>query len=344
MKFVLKTFVVMSLLITGVMAKEEIKNEIKKVEVKKADTKKAEEQKKVEVKKEASVITDDIQIFTADNKDGKITPKSIQKAFEKVGFFVSANRDMNTPFKKQFKETSFDVYNLFTFYKKDMVLALAKKYNNVGLFAPMSMSIYTKKGEKTISVSTLSAEAMAKIMNIPTDEKLLIELRALVVKALKEALPNGKFEKLPYKTIKAPGDLVTTYSMEMDKDEWEDELDELKMAFEGELSPNGFVIAGHNNLGDEFEEANYEGYDFYEVYSVCKLPVIFTIAKSRPEAGAFAPCSLYLAKKKDEDEMKMAFPSVYNWISSLNIKDKKDLEVLEDAQKRMNKILTSITE
>jgi len=321
MKLIIKSMLIGSLLLTGLIAKEVKKSEVP-----------------------VKTNTHDIKVFKADNKDKKISPKSIQAAFEKAGFYVSANRDMNTPFKKQFKETGFDVYNLFTFYKKESVLALAKKYENVGLFAPMSMSIYTKKGDNSIAVSTLSLEAMAKIMKIPTDDKVLTELVALVENTLKSALPNGKFEKLPYTVQKASGELVSTYHMEMDAEEWEDELDELKMGFEGELSPNGFVIAGQNNLGDEFEDANYNAYDFYEVYSVCKLPVIFNIAKTRPEAGAFAPCSLYMAKKKDKKEMEMAFPSVYNWMSSLAISDKKDIEVLADAQKRMNTILSSLTE
>lgn len=324
MKLIIKSILLTSLLATGISAKDVVKKE--------------------ETKKNELNTVDDIRIFTVDNKDGKITPASIQKAFEKVGFFVSANRDMNTPFKKQFKETSFDVYNLFTFYNKDLTLELAKKYDNIGLFAPMSMSIYTKKGSSNISVSTLSAAAMAKILRIPADDKLLTEVRALVIMALELALPGGKFEKLAYKIIKAPGELVTTYSMEMDEEEWEDELDEVKMEFEGELATNGFAIAGHNNLGDDFEEADYEGYDFYEVYSICKLPVIFTIAKTRPEAGAFAPCSLYLVKKKGENKMKIAFPSVYNWMSSLNVSDKRDMEVLEDAQKKINQVLSAITE
>jgi uncharacterized protein (DUF302 family) len=306
-------------------------------------TKEIKKEVKKEVKK-TSISSSDIQIFSSDNSDGKITTKSIEKAFEKAGFFISANRDMNTPFKKQFKESSFNTYNLFTFYKKDVVLELAKKYPNIGLFAPMSMSIYTKKGDKSISVSSLSAEAMQKIMKIPADEKLLTELRALVVKTLKEAMPKGEFQTLPYKTIKPKGELVTNFSMEIDKEDWDDELEEFKMGFGGELSTNGFIIAGENNLGDEFEEANYEGFDVYEVYSICKLPVIYTIAKTRPEAGAFAPCSLYLAKKKGEGELKLGFPSVYNWMSSLAIEDKKDLDVLEDAQKRMKKILSGLTE
>jgi uncharacterized protein (DUF302 family) len=290
------------------------------------------------------LMAQDIEVFTSPNKDGNITTKTIEEVFTKAGFFVSANRDMNVPFKKQFKETSFDTYTLFTFYKKDVTLALAKKYENIGLFAPMSMSIYSKKGDKSISVSSLSASAMQKIMNIPKDEKLLTDLRALVVKTLKIAMPNGKFETLPYKIAETKEELISTFSMEIDAKDWEDELEELKMGFEGELAPNGFVIAGENNLGDEFEEANYEGFDFYEVYSICKLPVIYAIAKNHPEAGAFAPCSLYMSKKKGADMMNIAFPSVYNWISSMALDNKEDLSVLEDAQKRMRKILSSLTE
>jgi len=324
----INTLLLSSLLITGAVAKES--NSTKTV--------------KNEAPKEVAKAVSDVQLFVSDNSDGKITPKTIEEAFKKAGFFVSANRDMNTPFKKQFKESSFDTYNLFTFYKKDVVLALAKKYPNIGLFAPMSMSIYTQKGDKTLSVSSLSAEAMQKIMKIPADEKLLTDLRALVVKTLKSAMPKGKFTTLPYATVEPKGELVTTYKMEMDAKDWEDELEEFKMGFEGELSPNGFVIAGQNNLGDDFEEANYEGFDFYEVYSICKLPVIYTIAKTRPEAGAFAPCSLYLEKEKGKPEMSVGFPSVYNWMSSMAIENKKDMDVLEDAQKRMRKILSGLTE
>ena len=302
--------------------------------------------KKTTIKKVESTqsIKGDIEIITSDNSNGKITPQSIEAAFKKAGFTVSANRDMNGPFKKQFKSSGFETYNLFTFYKEDAVLELVKKYPNVGLFAPMSMSIYTKKGTKTISVSSLTAAAMAKIMKAPSDDKTLVALRKLVKETLQSALPKGKFTTPSYDIQKAKGELVTTFTMEMDNEEWEDELEEFKMGLEGELAPHGFVIAGFNNLGDEFEESKYEAYDFYEVYSICKLPVIFTIAKTHPEAGAFAPCSLYLNKKKDNKLLTVAFPSVYNWLSSMSIDNKEDIKTLEGAQEGMKKILKGLTE
>jgi uncharacterized protein (DUF302 family) len=181
-------------------------------------------------------------------------------------------------------------------------------------------------------------------MGIKGEEKILIDLKKLVIDTLKKAMPKGEFEKLTYSMQKPKGELVTTFSMEMDKDEWDEELEDFKMEFEGQLATNGFIIAGQNNLGDDFEEANYNGFDFYEVYSICKLPVIYNIAKTRPEAGAFAPCSLYLEKQKKQNSMNIAFPSVYNWISSLSIDNKKDIDVLKDAQRRMSNILSSMVE
>ena len=299
---------------------------------------------KIEQPKSVQSSSGDIEIITSENGDGKITPKTIERAFKKAGFTIFANRDMNRPFVKQFKKSGFDTYNLFTFYKADTVLELVKKYPNVGLFAPMSMSIYTKKGEKKISVSSLTVGAMAKIMKAPKDDATLVALRKLVKDTLQSALPNGKFESQTYAIEEPKGELVTQFSMEMDSKDWPEELTDLKMEFKGELATNGFIIAGFTNLGKAFKEAKYDQYDFYEVYSLCKLPVIYTIAKTRPEAGAFAPCSLYLNKKKNDTIMHIGFPSVYNWMSSLAIEGKEEIKVLESAQKSMNSLLKSLTE
>jgi len=277
--------------------------------------------------------TQDIQIFTSENADGKITPVTIEAVFKKAGFVISANRDMNVPF-----------YNLFTIFSKKETLELVKKYPNIGLFAPMSMSIYTRKGEKKISVSSLSVEAMAKILKIPADDKVLVKVGKMVKDALKSAMPKGKFEILPYTVQKPIGELVSSYKMEMDEEDWDSEFDEFQIEFEGQLAPNGFVMAGFTDMTFHFDEADYEDFDFYSVYSICKLPVIYTVAKVHPEAGAYAPCSLYMSKKKDDNNMNIAFPSVYNWISSMDIKDKESLEVLLEAQESMHKILTGLIE
>ncbi len=292
-----------------------------------------------------------VQILTVDNTDGKITPKSIAEVFEKAGFFINDNRDMVAPWAKQIKDGTknfttleYDVYNLFTVFKKDVVGQLVKKYPNIGLFSPMSMSIYTKKGTKSISVASLSAAAMGEIMGVPADDADLIAYGKLVEDTLKAALPNAKAETVAYEMKQATGPLVYSTKLEMDpKADWEETKDEFQAAFEEALIPAMFINAGFNDLNYDFEENKYEAFTFYDVYSICYLEVIYTVAKTHPEAGAFAPCSLYMYQKKGTNTMEIGFPSVYNWIASVAIEDKASVDVLLMAQKKMEEILTKLT-
>ncbi len=278
----------------------------------------------------AADVSNNVSILTADNADGKITTKTIEAAFEKAGFFINDNRDMTAPWLRQckagtknFTVVDYDVYNLFTTFKKDVVVKLGKKYPKIGLFSPMSMSIWTRKGTKTISVSSLSAAAMAKIMGIPADDPDLVAYGKLVQDTLKAALPNAKVETVKYEMKKPEGDLVTTAQFAIDPDgDWEEIKDEFQADFEAALIPAMFINAGFNDLNYEFEENEFEEYNFYDVYSICYLEVIYTVSKTHPEAGAFAPCSMYMYQKKGTNTMEIGFPSVYNWIASLAIEDK----------------------
>ena len=288
----------------------------------------------------------DIQIYTADNSKGTITGASIEKAFADAGFVISGNNDMNVAFKSKFQKTNHKMYHLFTLYKKELVLELVKITPEAALFAPLSMSIYMKEGSNDISISSISLEGMAKVTGIPVTNKHMVEYSKLIRATLAKALPNGHFEKTSYKILTPKGELVTSFTGEMEAqgDDVEDELEALQTELEGSVETLGFVIAGYNKLGDEFAEAGYDKYDFFDAYSICKLPVIFEVAKTHPEAGAFAPCVLYMYKEKGSTKVKMAYPSVYNWISSLDIEDKPSIEVLEDAQKALVGVINETLE
>ncbi len=288
----------------------------------------------------------DIQIYTTDNSNGKVTAATIEKTFADAGFTISGNNDMNKAFESKFQKTNHKMYHLFTLYKKDLVLELVKVSPKAALFAPLSMSIYMKKDSNDISISSLSVDGMAKITGISAKNKYMKEYSKLVIDTLAKALPNGHFEKIAYKPLKAKGELVTIFTAEMkvEGDAVEDELEGLQTELEGSLETVGFVIAGYNKLGNEFKEAGYDKYDFFDAYSICKLPVIFEVSKNHPEAGAFGPCTFYMYKEKGSTVVNMAYPSVYNWISSLAIEDKESVKVLEDAQNVMIKVVKEVTE
>ena len=311
--------------------------------VKAAATTAAAEVKK-EVKKVAAAATasanDDIRIYQADNSDGKITPDAIQKAFEKAGFYMAANNGMNFPFKRDFNNTYYDVYNLAAFYNKDVVAEFIKEYPTIGLFAPMTMSIYTKKGDKTISIATLNPKRMATITGIPADHAGWKKLDEMIHKALKAAMPNGKFVPYTAKQIDVKAPLTVEATMEMG-DDWEDKLEDLENNFESALTVNGFAMPAFNELSEEIEDT---GYDFYIVYSVCKIPVAYTISKNHPEMGAYAPCSMYIYKKEGDKTVHFGIHHVKNWVHSMGLTDKEELKILNGAMDKFAALLKKTTE
>ena len=284
----------------------------------------------------------DVRVFVSENADKKVTPATIEEAFKKAGFFIAANNDMNAPFMRDFKETSFDVYNLAVVFRKDTALALVDSYPEIGLFTPMSMSIYTKKGDTTISVSSIAPHAMARIMGVPEDNEHIAAYGKKVEEALMAAMPKGKWITLPYEMKKSDHDYITRVTFKQQGDDWEESKDNYQMAFEGELAPNGFVMAGFTDLNYDFEEKGKEWFYYYDVYSICKIAVIYEVAKLHPEAGAFAPCSAYMYQKVDDETIHIAFPNVHKWIDALDINDKPSIDVLLDAQKRFEDILAQI--
>ena len=288
----------------------------------------------------------DVQIYTADNSKGKITTASIEKAFADAGFTISDNRNLNLAFKSKFQAINQTVYNLFYLYKKDLFLELVKISPKAALFAPLSMSIYMEKGSNDISVASLTLDGMSKITEIPASNKHMMAYSKLITETLAKALPNGHFEKMPNKPTKAKGDLVVKFSSEMEAqgEDIEDELEGIQTELEGSLETVGFIIAGFNKLGDDFTEAGFNKYDFFDSYSICKLSVIFEVSKKYPEAGAFAPCTFYMYREKGSEKLIMEYPSVNNWISSLAMDDKASIKELEVAEKRIIEVVQEVTE
>ncbi len=279
-------------------------------------------------------IREDIRIFTANNSEGKITPQSIEKAFKANGFTIVGNNDMNKAFEKRFEGggKDFKVYRLMFVHNPKISTRIINEYPEFGLIAPLSTSVYSKDG-KTITISSLSLTGMSRISGVPETNKDLILLRDSMTKALAEALPNGKYEPLNYKITRPEGSLVTRFAFVLKNEgQIEDAKENYQETMEGEIESAGFIVAGFYPINEDLVEGGINDYDFYDSYSICKLEVIYPVHKVHPEVGAFAPCTMYMYKKKDEKFTRMGYPSVYNWVLSTNIDDEDSLQPLIDAQ------------
>jgi len=290
----------------------------------------------------------DVQVFSTPNADGKVTIKSIEAAFDGVGLEIPGNNDMNKPFSQRFSKLHYKIYNLAMFINTDLTFKLLKKYPNFGALTPLTMSIWEGK-EGCMNISTLTIHAMARSTGIPVTDPDLIAYAELIHKGLKTAMPHGTFKDLNH-TVQFPNKtLATNFEMELDLDGQspEDFIEEFEAEFEGEMEPIGFLLPNYTNVQEEiFDDRGYTGvYDFYHTYSICKFDVIYPVSAKHPEAGAWAPCSFYLYKKKGEDKMYLGFLSVDNWITTIGMtEDEEGTKKLREAQKFIENIINEMTE
>lgn len=300
---------------------------------------------KVSLKHKADT-TQDVQVYTAKNSDNTITPKSIEAAFEKVGLSVAGNNNMNIPFKARFTKIHHKIYNLAMYSNNELTYKLIRKYPKFGLLTPLTMSIYSD-GD-TINVSTLSISAMSRVVGIPKNDPDLIAYAELIDKALKTAMPRGHFKELHFTPQHKGARLNVSFIKNLDTDELaniDDFIDDFEAEFESELEPYGFLFPNFTNLQEDiFDDYDYHQYEFYHTYSICKFDVIYPVSKLHPEAGAWAPCSFYIYKRKGENKIHMGFLGVDNWITTLDIKDKESIEALKEAQGIIIKTLKEMTE
>ena len=288
----------------------------------------------------------DLRIYSVDNDPKSDLPQRIAKALETNGFTIAANTEMNKPFTIQFQQSDFDVFNLLTAYETDLSRQLVVKYPDAGIFVPMGFGIYQRKGDKQLHVSVLTAEAMAKILGLKSVDPLLVKIQDAANKALMQVMPKAAVAVENDNPLPAKGPLVSTYKLEVDNDDYDDAKDELAMGIQGGLSPKGFVLS--NTLDFEMvisdDEAIKDPFDFYDTYSICKLKVIYNVAKTRPQASAFAPCTMIMYKKKGDPNIVVGFPGVYNWMSSARVEDPAAKAELMTAQKDFDSLLTDLTE
>jgi uncharacterized protein (DUF302 family) len=293
----------------------------------------------------------DIRIITADNSSGKITIKSIEKAFKDNGFEIAANNDMSLSFEKKFgkKDPSagkdFKIYRLMPVLHRDYSVKLIKDYPEFGLIAPISTSVYSKNGNK-ISISSLSINAMSRMTGVPKDNADLKALYGALTKALNEALPNGTFKDLVYNVLRPDGPLVTRFAFVLPNEtgDIEEALENYEEIMEGEVESVGFVFPVFTTLTNNLTKMGVNDYEFYSTVSICNLDVIYPVHKHHPEVGAYAPCTMYKYKKRDEKFMRMGYPSVHNWTIGTQIEDEYSLDPLIEAQDLLESKIDSTIE
>lgn len=271
----------------------------------------------------------DLIVFDIPNANRSISASDVQRAFVKNGFGVVVDSEMVGAFVKQFEKSEYEIFTLLGVFHESISEELVTKHAEFGVFTPVGVGIYQAKGEDTLHLSMLSGDALRKISGV--DDALVDELSSKMQASVTFVGAKKRYASEPI-AVEEP--LITRYEAD-----GEMELDDLIFLLNGGFSVNGFVSPASFDLGDRVD-----GFDFYKTISVCKLPVIYTVALSNPEASAFAPCALAIYKKSGEDKIVLQFPSVYNWIASAAISSDEAISVLHTAQEQFEEILGEVGE
>lgn len=284
----------------------------------------------------------DILLYKVANQDHKITAKTLEDGLIMHGYVVSKNQDMNGPYQKQFQKTTFDSYNLMSVYHPETSVALVPKYAHSGIFTPFSIATYQKKGEDDFYIALLSAKAQENILKVK--DELFTKLEKLTKATIIQVLPTAVETTLPYDAVSTDKPLYTKYSFEVDDADAMEARGDLMMMMESGMKPSGFVVANYIDFNKVLKEEKKEDYMFYDAYSLCKLKIIYELSKEKPEAGAFAPCTMVIYHKKGSNKTEIVTLSIENLTSTLAIKDKKLLDMLVKAQNTMKNIIEDSAE
>lgn len=290
----------------------------------------------------AAFANEDILLYKVENKDLTLSAETIVNGLEANGYVVAKNQDMNGPYKKQFGTTSFQSYNLISVYHPEVSAELVPKYAKSGIFTPFSIAVYQREGDNDMYIALLTAKAQENI--IKEKDPLFAKLEEMNKKTISTILPAAVEADLGYKSRTTDESLYTKYSFEVDDSDAIDAHEELVMLMEEGMKPTGFVVANYIDYNAVLQEEKKDDYLFYDAYSLCKLGIIYELSKTKPEAGAFAPCTMVIYHKKGSNKTEIVTLSIANLTSSLAIDDKDLLTMLEKAQGTMKAIIEDSAE
>lgn len=275
------------------------------------------------------------------NKEVEID--NLMKKVDSVGFStVAINTHIEKFYYKKFKEKGVEMLSFFGLKNDEKLRTLLLANPDFGAYAPFNFLVYKTldtKGDDNTWFGHLGADTMLDIIGEknPDTRKEFTDMisgwDAFVTKEMKPT-KTKKFEH----TEPLPEHGLTKMVKKFDKpDDMEEFLEEFVGDHDGRFAKANFIIAGFVDFKFEYDdqELEFDKYDAYWVSLLCHFEFSNSIFnRGTPQAGMFAPCSVYFYIPKGTNELHVGYASVDNWIAALNITDKKQIDAMKsiDAQ------------
>ena len=276
---------------------------------------------------------------------------------DSVGFTVSdPHEKINDAYAKRYGnpedpdydkdwKKNLDNLGFFTVSNDEKLNPILKTNPEVAGFSPFNLLAYKSAAENKTYIGHLSPVAMLDMVGAKDEavRKDFIAMFDPLDKWVQDEL-GGKVEISEYKTLPAKPMMTFEYEFERPED-LSEFIDEFQESFEEAFEEQKYIIAGYKNFKEAFEdkELEFEEYDAFFVYSLCHFTFSYNLFnKGRPDAGVFAPCSMYMYIKKDSNTMVIGMPRLSNWVSVMNMTDPAKVKFTEKIDSEIISIMTEI--
>lgn len=285
--------------------------------------------------------------YTIDGDVQKKYNTFVETKLKSIGYnLTNPHKRVNDQYKTKWGTTALDVLSFMPVVNDKVILPLLNIDPRIAGFTPFNMLIYKKLDENKTHVGHLMPKVMLDILDIQNKEvrnkfsETFPPLDNLIEKEL-----GGVKSYVPY--TKLPGKTMINFEYTFDKpEELDDFMDQFQNKLELAFIDAGYLIAGYHNFMEATDNAEeiLEGYDAFWTYSLCHLEFsynMFDKKGARPDAGLFAPCTMYMYIKKGTNTLVVGMFRLQNWSDTLNITDKTRLDMIQKIDTEIPAILTA---
>jgi uncharacterized protein (DUF302 family) len=261
------------------------------------------------------------------------------KKLNTIGFeAIGKNEHIETHYYNKYKEKNLDLLNFYPVVDKESIRELLLANPDFGAYAPFNLLAFKKMAKDdgdTTWYGHLDADTMLRIIG-EKDEANKKKFKDMVSKLDKLVIEQMK--PTEEKKLTFDGNLPAHPLLKMVKkferpDDLEEFVESFIMEHDGLFAKKEFIIAGFLDLKFEYAdlELPFEKYDAYWVSSLCHFGFSNSVFNhGDPQAGVFAPCSVYFYIPKGKNELHVGYATVDNWISTTGIKDPKKVAYMKE--------------
>lgn len=286
------------------------------------------------------------KFYIGDGDKEKAYMDMVNNKISTIGFVLSDPHErINDAYKTKYGGTNLDNLGFFSITNDKVVGPLLLKEPALGGFSPFNLHIYKKQGEDKTYVGHVDPETMLNIVGVKDADvrKQFIASFPELDKMIEKEI-GSKTQSVEYKSL--PAKPMMTFELTFERGaNLQNFIDDFQGKFEAKFEENKYIIAGFKDIKASMTDNNIEfgRYDAYWVYSLCHFKFsegIFN--QGRPDAGAFAPCSMYMYVEKGSNKLMIGMPKLENWTAVMGINDPKMVDSINTLDKEIIKIMTEL--